>query len=107
MLIVSQLWYPVSKAPDVGKLYIEMRKKIPDDKTVAKPIIRTAIRATKDGLHNITIASIKPGKVKEALDLTHKRLLMFGAIEGIKYETYIAYDLGEAMPLIGLQAPSE
>ena len=107
MLLVSQMWYPASKGSDVGKLYFEAMKKFPDDKTVSKPIIRTAIRATKDGFHNITISSIKPGKVKEVLDIAHGRLLMFGAIEGFKYETYVAFDLAEALPFVGLEAPPE
>lgn len=107
MLIVSQTWYPASKAPEIGKLYLEAIKKFPEDKTVAKPIIRTAVHAVKEGIHSIAISSIKPGKVKEAMDLAQNRLLMLGSIEGFKYESYLAYDLAEAMPLIGLAAPPE
>ena len=107
MLLVSQMWYPASKASEVGKTYFEAMKKFPDDKTVSKPIVRTAIRATKDGFHNITVSIIKPGKVREILDMAHGRFLIFGAIEGFKYEVYVAYDLAEALPFVGLEAPPE
>ena len=107
MLLVTEMWYPAGKGSETGKIYFEAMKKFPDDKTITKPIIRTAIHATKEGLHNITISSIKPGKVKEAMDLATGRLLMFAAIEGFTYTMYIAYDLTEAMPFVGLEAPSE
>ena len=107
MLIVSQIWYPAIIAPEMGELYLEMRKKFPDDKTVSKVLVRGALNATKEGIHSISIYLIKPGKVKEAMDLTLKRLMMLATIEGFKYETYMAYDLAEAMPLIGLAPPPE
>lgn len=107
MLLVVEMWYPANKGPETGKVYFEAMKKFPDDKTISKPIIRTAIHATKDGMHNISISSIKPGKVKEVMDLAQGRMLMFAAIEGFKYTIYIAYDLAEAMPFVGLEAPTE
>ena len=107
MLIVTQVWYPASKAPEIGKLYLEVMKKFPNDKTISKTMVQGAVRTIKEGIHNIVIYAIKPGKVKEAMDLAQNRLLMLGAIDGFKYETYIAYEISEAMPLIGLQAPSE
>ncbi|MFX0006291.1 MAG: hypothetical protein ACFFAV_06125 [Candidatus Hermodarchaeota archaeon] len=107
MYIVAETWFPANKAAEVGKLYLEMMKKYPDDRSIAKPIIQSSIRSVKDGIHALGVSSIKPGKVKEAMDLLSSRLLMMASIEGYVYEIYITYDIVEAMPLVGLQAPPE
>jgi hypothetical protein len=106
VLIVSESWWPAGKSAEVGKMYIEIMKKYPNDKSISKPLVLSSVHATKEGYHAIGISSIKPGKVKEALDIGTNRLLMISAaIEGYRYELYVAYDLVEAMPLVGLQAP--
>ena len=51
MLIVTQTWYPASKAPEVGKLYLEVMKKFPNDRTISKPMVQGAIRTIKEGIH--------------------------------------------------------
>jgi len=104
--IVIESWWPHGKSEQVGKLYLEVMKKYPDDKTVSKPVIRSAVWSLQDGMHNIIISSVQPGKVKEALDLSNNRLLMMASsMEGYRFEVHIAYDLVEAMPLVGLKAP--
>ncbi len=80
-------------------------QKYPDDRTISKPVVRSATWAVQEGMHSITISSVQPGKVKEAMDIAHNRLLMVSAIEGFRYQINIAYDLVESMPLIGLTAP--
>ena len=81
-------------------------KKVPDDKAIAKPIVRNAIWSIKDGMFSMAISAVQPGKVKEAMDLAFKRLLVMAeSIDGFKYEIHIAYDLVEGMPLVGLKAP--
>jgi hypothetical protein len=106
MLIVSQHWWPHGESSKVGKVYLEAMKKYPDDKTISKPIVRSAIWSEKEGSFSTTISAIQPGKVKESMDLAMKRLLMLAeSIEGFRYEIHIAYDLVEGMPLVGLSAP--
>ena len=106
VLMVTENWWPASKSSEVGKVYLEIMKKYPDDKTIEKPILHSAIWTEKEKMHSITVSSIKPGKVKESMDLAHNRLLMMAEkVEGYHYQVHIAYDLVEGMPLIGLQAP--
>jgi len=104
VLLVAEIWYPAGKAADVGKLYLETMKKYPDDRSIAKRET-IAIWAVKEGMHSISIYSIKPGKVKEAMDIAMNRILMLSSLEGSKFKINIAYDLVEAMPLVGLKAP--
>ena len=107
VLMVTENWWPAGKSAEVGKVYLEAVKKYPDDKSIDKPIIRGAIWTTEEGMHSITVSSIKPGKVKESMDIAYNRELMLSSIEGWRYEIHIAYDLAEAMPLVGLKAPEE
>ena len=107
VLIVTESWWPANKSAEVGKLYLETRKKFPVDKSIEKRETG-AIWAVKEGMHSISIYSIKPGKVKEALDnATNRALMIASSIEGLKYQINIAYDIVEAMPIVGLKAPEE
>ncbi|MFX1589549.1 MAG: hypothetical protein ACFFC1_15455 [Promethearchaeota archaeon] len=106
VLIVTQHWWPHGQSEKVGKVYLDAMKKYPDDKSISKPVLRSAIWAEKDGMFSTTVSAIQPGKVKESIDLAMKRLLMMAeAIDEFKYEYHIAYDLVEGMPLVGLTAP--
>ena len=107
MYMVTENWFPAGKSAEVGKVYLESMKKFPDDKSIVKPIVRSALWAAKEGMHGLGIYSIKPGKVKEALDLETNRNLMISSIEGYVYIIHIAYDLVEAMPFVGLAAPAD
>lgn len=106
LLIVTQHWWPHGQSAKVGKVYLDVMKKFPDDKSISKPILRSAIWSLKDGMFSTTVGTIQPGKLKESMDLANKRLLMLAeSVEGFKFEIHIAYDLVEGMPLVGLTAP--
>ena len=101
MYIVSESWFPASKAREIAKMYLAVMQKYPDDPLIFKPIVQASIHAVKEGLHTIGISSVEPGKTKEAMDLVTKRELMTSSIEGYRYHLYIAYNITEAMQLIG------
>jgi hypothetical protein len=106
VLIVTQTWYLVSQAENVAKAYLEAMKKYPVDRSLAKPIVQSAVKIEKEGIHAIAISSVKEGKVKEAMDLITKRLLILAkGVESLRTSMDVYYDLAEAMPLIGLKAP--
>ncbi len=106
VLIVTQSWYPASQAEKAGKLFLEAMKKYPDDRSLGKPIIRAAVKMTKEGIHSIAISSVKEGKFKEANDIAINVSLMFAkGIERYKSSIDTYYDLAEAMPFVGLKAP--
>ncbi len=79
--------------------------KFPDDKTIAKPIIRACVSANIEGISVIAISQIKEGKTKEAIELASKRMLVFSKVKGFKYSLDVTYDAIEAMGLLGMEAP--
>lgn len=104
--IISEHWWPPGKSEEIGKLYLKAMQKFPDDRSIAKPVIQSAVWPVKKGMHSITVSSVQPGKVKEAMDLSSNRLLLIANdIEGFRYSINVAYDLVEAMPFVGLTAP--
>ena len=105
--LISENWWPANRAEDVGKTYLEAIKKFPPDRSITKQIVRSAIWTSDKSMHSITVDSIKPGKVKEAMYRATQTELIMSSIEGWKYNIHIAFDLAEAMPLVGLKAPEE
>jgi len=104
--IITEHWWPPGKSEELGKLYLEAMQKFPDDKSIFKPVIQSAVWSVQEGMHSITVGSVQPGKVKEAMNISSNRLLMIGkAIQEFRYTINIAYDLIEAMPFVGLKAP--
>ncbi|MFW9941256.1 MAG: hypothetical protein ACFFFT_09455 [Candidatus Thorarchaeota archaeon] len=106
VLIVSQTWYPATQAEKAGKAYLEALQKYPEDRSIAIPIIRAAVKMTKKGIHSISITSVKEGKFKEAMDLAiNVSLFLSERVESYKSTIDTYYDLVEAMPFVGLKAP--
>lgn len=104
--IVTENWWPPGKSEEVGKLTLDALQKFPGDLSIAKFVVQGAVWPEKDGMHSISISSIEPGKVKEVMDIAYNQeLLLSKNIEGWRFEIHIAYDLIEAMPLVGLKAP--
>ena len=105
VLIMITTWGHLSKVNEVGKIYLEQRKKNPIDKSIMKRIVPMGIILVKEGIRNTVIYEAKPGKEKEALaDLT-KRMLPYSEIEGFKCQIEVLMSGTEAFPLIGLQMP--
>ncbi|MFX0100704.1 MAG: hypothetical protein ACFFCS_14105 [Candidatus Hodarchaeota archaeon] len=105
--IVGDAWYPLHLAPKVGKAFLEAIKKYPHDKSLGKQVIDSAVQTVKDGIHAFGVMKVKEGKIKEAMDLVNKRLLMVAAVEGYQYKLRVYYEMAEALPFVGLEAPDE
>ncbi len=104
--IMLTTWSPTNKASEVAKIYLEVRKN-PIDRSVMKRVVPMGVRMIKDGIRNIAIYEVKPGKVEEAMGDLTKRLLTFSKIEGYKSQMEVLMSGTEAMPLVGLQMPDK
>jgi len=105
VLIMVTSWYPPSKAIEVGKKFIEVMQKFPENPSIAEPLVTVGVSSGKDGIEAISISNVKKGKYDEAMNLTLRRMVMFHGIEGYRYEIKTLLTLEEAMPLIGLAPP--
>ncbi|MFX0134851.1 MAG: hypothetical protein ACFFDN_14515 [Candidatus Hodarchaeota archaeon] len=106
VLIVTTVLYPPGKAKDVGKKYIEVLKKFPPDRSIAKTVL-VAARSTKDGIKVIGISDVKKGKYEETLMRAVQGQQEFTDIDGYTYEIETFLDITEAMPIVGLEAPED
>ena len=104
--IVTETWWPPDKSAEVGKTFIKAANKFPEDRSLGKTVVQSATWAEKDGFRSISIYTVKPGKIKEAMDQHMNRLLILGDVEGYRFQVNLAYDIVESMPFVGLEAPA-
>ena len=105
VLIMVTSWYPPTKIIEVAEKYIEVMQKIPDDPTIAEPLVTVGVSSGKDGVEVISIGNVRKGKYEEAMNIVLRRMVMFHGIEGYRCEIKTLSTLEEAMPLIGLAPP--
>ncbi len=107
VFVITEWCLPPNKADEAGKIGLEALKKYPYDKSISK-MVAQMIFTEKDGLvHVNVVAKCKQEKMKEAMDIAFNRCIMAAnMVESLRYQVYFAYELPEAMPLIGLQAPA-
>lgn len=103
--IVTILYFPGHKTPEVARAGFQSQKKFPEDESIGKYIIYGAINTTKEGGVSLSIFEPKEGKEREAIMWVDKRLYMFASIEGVRYtsEVYATYD--EAIEIAGIKRP--
>jgi len=56
--MITEHWWPPANSEQVGKLYLDAMAKFPDDRSIAKPVIQSAVWPVPEGMHSITIASV-------------------------------------------------
>lgn len=84
--IVTHCWYPVHKADEAGKKYMEVMQKYPPDESLGKEIVPVAVTSCKDGLETLTIMEVERQKVGEALERQKSFMIEFKSVEGFNYE---------------------
>jgi hypothetical protein len=105
VLMVTTIYYPIDKASEVSKRYLESLQKYPPDASLSKTIT-IAVKATKNGIKVIGISDVVKGKYEEALiRLVRTEQEFFADIPGFSYEIDSFLDITEAMPIIGMEAP--
>ena len=105
VLVLSTTRFPVSKAKEVSKKYIEVAKEFPPDKTLAKDILQLAARITGNEVESIGLSEVKEGKYEEFLKRSMMLQLEFADIEGIKFKNEIYLSGVTAFPMVGLEMP--
>ena len=105
VLVLSTTRFPISKAKEVGKRFIEVSKEFPPDKSLEKVILRLAARVTGNEIESIGLSEVKEGKYEEVLKRSMMLQLKFADIEGINFKNEIFLSGVAAFPMVGLEMP--
>lgn len=72
---------------------------------LGETVIQNAVRAEKDGIVNISVTKIKPGKLEEALALGQRYWLFYASVPGYEYELKVWATAEEAFGAIDMKPP--
>jgi len=100
--LITQTWFPLSKADEVGKKYLEVLEKFPPDESLGKDLIPSAVTSDQNGLTSVSILEVKQDKMFDAFDRAAKSILEFRTIEGYNYNIRFWLTAEEALESIGL-----
>jgi len=103
--IIVTASYPLTKATEVAKKYLEVRKKFPPDRSLGKEVVQVAVNTNKKGIEVMSISEVKEGKLEDALKLAGDSMIPYFPIEGFKYKIRVWSTIIEAMEYIGMKAP--
>jgi len=104
VLLVTTSWFPINKANDVAKKYIDVFKKFPPNESLGKLLV-TAVKVTKDGIKAMGISEVVKGKVEEYYAQAIMSQQEYAGIEGFKYEVETFMDILEAFAVVGMKPP--
>jgi len=105
VLVLGISRFPVNKAKEVSKRYIEVTKEFPPDRTLEKVILRLGARIDGNEVEGISLSEVKEGKYEEYLKRSLMVQLKYADIEGFSYKSEIYLTGVETFPMIGLEMP--
>ena len=103
--IFSTVWFPPFRGEEVGKKFLEVAKKFPQDKSLGKTLFPGALMRTQSGIKSISMFEVKDGKLEAALERVNKVLAVYSEIEGVNSTVELMATLAEALELVGVKAP--
>ncbi len=103
--LLSTVWFPPVKGEEVGKKFLEVAKRYPEDKSLGKTVLDGALMRTKDGIKGISIYEVKEGKLDAALERVGDVLGAYSEIEGVNSRIDTMATLVESLDVIGLKPP--
>jgi hypothetical protein len=102
VILVSTTRFPLTKAKEVAKKYVEVSSKFKVDRSLEKPILQLAARIIDDYVETISITEVKEGKYEEIMRILIKQHLMYD-IEGLEFKTETFFSSIEALPMVGFE----
>jgi len=105
VLVLSTTRFPISKAKEVGKRYLEVSKEFPPDKSLEKVILLLGTRTIGNEIEVIGLVEVKEGKYEELLERNTKVRLRYADIEGINFIDATFLSGVKSLPMIGLKMP--
>ena len=106
MYILINVWFPASKALEVGKKALEIVEKLPEDETISKTILPGGLMRTKNGIKGIAIYEVMGGKFEEAFNRASEILPLYAVVEGLNSRIDTMTTAADALENIGLAIPA-
>jgi len=103
--LLATVWFPPHKGEEVGKKFLEIAKKFPEDRSLGKSVLDGALMRTKDGIKAITISEVKEGKLDDGLARISEILALYSEIEGVNSRVDTMATLIESLEIVGLKPP--
>ena len=102
-IVVKSQW-PSNKTTEVVNKAFEIAPKYPSDPN-SESIIPNCVKASGDGIVNLTIIEVKKGKFEEAFTRTTQYWAEYHDIEGFEYSVEVWMTQIEAFSGIGRKPP--
>lgn len=103
--LLATVWFPPHKGEEVGKKFLEIAKKFPEDRSLGKLVLDGALMRTKYGIKAITISKVKEGKLDDALARINEVLALYSEIEGVNSRVDTMATLLESLDTVRLKVP--
>jgi len=103
--LLATVWFPPHKGEEVGKKFLEIMKKFPEDRSLGKTVLDGALMRTKYGIKAITISEVREGKLDDGLARINEILALYSEIEGVNTRVDTMATLVESMEMVGLKPP--
>ena len=103
--LLATVWFPPHKGEELGKKFLEVGKKFPEDRSLGKLVLDGALMRTKDGIKAITISKVKEGKLDDALAKVNDMLAFYSEIEGVNSRVDTMATLVESLDIVGIKIP--
>ena len=100
--IVTQCWYPATKADEMTEKYLEVLKKYPFDESVGTQIVPVAVSVNISGYESLSIVETDISNTGEALEYAKRFMIEFRNIEGLNYEIKAWSTAAEGLARMGV-----
>jgi hypothetical protein len=98
MIITTNIAYPPESAQDMAKRFIEAPP-IPDFLTRKGPYVSSTMDS---GITTLSLYELDKSKLGEGFEFLGNYMAIFFGVPGFKYEIKPAFDVAEALKMIGM-----
>jgi hypothetical protein len=103
--LLVNIYFPPHKGQEFGKKTLEVLQKFPEDRSIAKTVLRGAVMRTRNGIRSMNVSEIPEGKLEAAINRANEIVDIFSEIEGVNAEFFTMATMIEAMETAGLKMP--
>lgn len=100
--IVTQCWYPSTKADEMTEKYLQVLEKYPFDESVGNQIVPVAVTVNISGYESLSIVETDTARTGDALEYAKRFMIEFRNIEELNYEIKAWSTAAEGLARMGI-----